>query len=511
MTNVPRAIHQALPPSGPARELLRKKGQFWTPDWVALGMAAYALAGGSPDIFDPAVGRGAFLIAAKMLASESRRNLVLRGTELHSEALKEAMNSGLTPQDLAQVEVRDFLRNPPKHRYSAIVGNPPYIRHHRLDPNTKLFLKAFTTSLIGKPLDGRTGYHVFFLLRALTMLAPSGRLAFILPADTCEGVFAGQLWSWITARFRLDAVVTFTPDATPFPGVDTNAVIVLMRNAQPRPKFAWAECCHRSDALRRWMAAGLPEQDEPDIRAVKRNVKDALRGGLSRSPTLDRGDAIPLGAFAHVLRGIATGANEFFHLTEPEIARLALPRRYFVRAVGRTRDVEGCTIDEVDLSRLASRGRATFLLSIGDEKISVLPKSLRTYITEGEAKGLHRRPLVAARRPWYKMERRRPPEFLFAYLGRRNTRFIRNLAGVVPLTGFLCVYAKSSDSSEVEKLWQVLCGPGISEALRSVAKSYGGGAIKVEPRALERLPLRRQALEEVGIDTRLALGDQLLL
>ncbi len=45
----------------------------------------------------------------------------------------------------------------------------------------------------------------------------------------------------------------------------------------------------------------------------------------------------------------------------------------------------------------------------------------------------------------------------------------------------------------------MLSRPEIPDALRSVAKTYGGGAIKVEPRALERLPIERRALDEVGL------------
>jgi hypothetical protein len=87
------------------------------------------------------------------------------------------------------------------------------------------------------------------------------------------------------------------------------------------------------------------------------------------------------------------------------------------------------------------------------------------------------------------MEARSAPPFLFAYLGRRSARFIRNTARVIPLTGFLCVYPHSEDTDSVEKLWQVLQRPEIVFNLSMVGKSYGDGAIKVEPRALEKLPL----------------------
>ena len=58
----------AIPRSGPHREALRVKGQFWTPDWVAEAMVAYVVGGDCDTIFDPAVGAGAFFRAAKTLS-----------------------------------------------------------------------------------------------------------------------------------------------------------------------------------------------------------------------------------------------------------------------------------------------------------------------------------------------------------------------------------------------------------------------------------------------------------
>jgi len=463
-------------------------------------MVEYCLSDGSDHIFDPAVGGGAFFLAAKQVATSKGQPLALLGTELYEDVLKEAASSGLDSNDLDGVQIRDFLRHPPERQYSAVVANPPYIRHHRLDAETKRFLKTFATSLIGRPLDGRTGYHVFFLLRALTLLAPGGRLAFIVPADTCEGVFAQRLWEWITKHYSLDGVVTFAPEATPFPGVDTNAVVLLLRNVTPPTQFRWARCRRPSEGLRRWVQLGRSEQDETDLVAVSRDVHEGICTGLSREPTTDFHDAVPLRVFAHVVRGIATGANDFFHLTQAQIEAHGLPQDYFIRAVGRTRDVPGDAVHQDDLARLEALGRPTFLLNIGKESSDGLPAAIQQYLGSGEAQGLHKRVLIAMRRPWYKMERRQPPEFFFAYLGRRNARFIRNLAGVVPLTGFLCVYARSSDPADVERLQEVLSRPETLDALRTVAKSYGGGALKVEPRALERLPIKRRVLEEVGLE-----------
>ena len=110
------------------------------------------------------------LRAAKKAALHQGCPLMLCGTELDPEALRLAQKSGLTKADLANVQIRDFALNPPDKQYPAIVGNPAYIRHHRLSVEAKCQLKAFSATLLGKPLDGRAGLHLYFFCRHCSIL-----------------------------------------------------------------------------------------------------------------------------------------------------------------------------------------------------------------------------------------------------------------------------------------------------------------------------------------------------
>jgi adenine-specific DNA-methyltransferase len=184
--------------------LKEDKGQFWTPEWIAQAMADYVLAGGSDHAFDPAVGRGALLAAAKTIAERLGKKIALLGTEIDPQVLEHARSYGLG-HDLTDVEITDSVLNPPKGPFQAIVANPPYVRHHRLPADVKASARAYAASLIGEPLDGRVGLHVYFLLRALDLLDVDGRLAFILPADTCEGIFAPRLRRWVTNNYLLES------------------------------------------------------------------------------------------------------------------------------------------------------------------------------------------------------------------------------------------------------------------------------------------------------------------
>src|SRR5262249_55434634 len=236
-----QAQRQKLPSDWAAREALREKGQFWTPRWVAEAMVAYCLADGAESVFDPAVGAGAFFIAAKEMARKKRRPINLFGAELDRDALRQAETNGLSASDLERVVIGDFVLRPPDKPFPAIVANPPYIRHHRLAPSIKESWGARGAEWMGRDWAGGAALHIYFLRRGFQLFWGGGRLAFIVPADTCEGVFAQTLWRWITSRYRLDAVVTFTPEASPFPNVDTNPIILLIRNARPEAHFMWAD------------------------------------------------------------------------------------------------------------------------------------------------------------------------------------------------------------------------------------------------------------------------------
>lgn len=472
--------HQTLPTDWNEREILRDKGQFWTPTWVAEAMIAYVTEN-TDLVFDPATGRGAFY---EGLLKLNKQHISFFGTDIDPEVLSD----GIYKRGKCFVEKRDFIKNPPNRKFKAIVANPPYIRHHRIDEETKLLLKKIATSITGNSIDGRAGYHIYFLIQALNLLEQNGKLAFIMPADTCEGKFAKNLWKWVSENFCIDCVITFDERATPFPNVDTNAIIFLIKNAKPKKTLQWIKANQAySDDLLQFVTSNFKLKEFGSLEVTTRQLKEGLTTGLSRPEQHHNGFKYHLNDFANVMRGIATGSNEFFFLTAQQVKDLNIPKEFLKRAVGRTKDATESILTLKNIEELERENRPTYLLSINGQES--YPKSIKDYLSIGEAMGLPTRSLIQQRKPWYKMEQRKVPPLLFAYLGRRNTRFIKNEAGVLPLTGFLCVYPIYDDQEYIDNLWQALNHPDTLENLRLVGKSYGSGAIKVEPGNLRKLPI----------------------
>ncbi|MDR3229068.1 MAG: SAM-dependent methyltransferase [Puniceicoccales bacterium] len=483
-------IHQKLPTNWNEREILRDKGQFWTPSWVAEAMVTYA-AQETDLLFDPATGRGAFFEA---LSNLQIPQVAFRGADVDAEVLSDEIYK----KNPCIIENRDFIKNPPQEKFHAIVANPPYIRHHRSDAQTKQRLRQLALDITGTHIDGRAGYHVYFFIQALNLLEENGRIAFIMPADVCEGKFADNLWNWISTRFRIEGVITFTENATPFPGVDTNAIVFLIRKAKPQKILQWVRVKEAySPELKNFVRAGFIPEARPTLEITERTLEEGIKTGLSRPPQTNATSKFHLSDFARVMRGIATGANEFFFLTSRQVEELRIPPEYLKNAVGRTRDVQGDRITEEDLRQLDQKGRPVHLFSVNGQ--SEFPTSVMNYLQHGTMIGLPERALIQQRQPWYKMETRKIPPLLFAYLGRRNSRFIKNSAGVLPLTGFLCVYPLVEDMDSVNRLWRALNHPATIENLKLVGKSYGSGAIKVEPGNLGKLPIPEAVVDEFSL------------
>jgi len=482
--------HQKLPTEWNEREILRDKGQFWTPSWVAEAMVAY-VNHNTDLVFDPATGRGAFYEALQKL---DKQNIPFFGTDIDSEVLSDSIYN----KENCFVEKRDFIKNPPNRKFKAIVANPPYIRHHRIDEETKLLLKKIATSITGSSIDGRAGYHIYFLIQALNLLEQNGKLAFIMPADTCEGKFAKNLWKWISEKFCIECAITFDEKATPFPKVDTNAMIFLIKKAKPQKTLHWVKAneAYTTDLLK-FVTSDFKVKEFNSLEITTRQLKEGLATGLSRPEQSHNGFKFHLNDFAKVMRGIATGSNEFFFLTAQQVKELNIPKAFLKRAVGRTKDATENIITSEDIEQLEKENRPTYLLAIDGH--DEFPKSVTNYLKVGEEMGLPNRSLIQQRKPWYKMEKRQVPPLLFAYLGRRNTRFIKNDAGVLPLTGFLCVYPIYEDKEYIDNLWQALNHPDTLENLKLVGKSYGSGAIKVEPGNLNKLPIPEHIVSQFNL------------
>jgi len=70
------------------------------------------------------------------------------------------------------------------------------------------------------------------------------------------------------------------------------------------------------------------------------------------------------------------------------------------------------------------------------------------------------------------------------------------------------VHPRSNDEIDINQIWKILNHPDVIANLSRIGKSYGDGAIKVEPRSLEKLPIPDHVIEQLGFPMQMRLFEQ---
>lgn len=206
---------------------------------------------------------------------------------------------------------------------------------------------------------------------------------------------------------------------------------------------------------------------------------------------------VPLSELASTRRGIATGANGFFLLSESQIKEHDIRETSVIPCVGKANDVAGIVFSTSDLANLRARNAKCLLVNFRDE----LSASERMYVDSGEAEGLTSRYILANRSPWYSMEQRPIAPIWASVFGRGDLGFIYNAAGTSSLTNFHCVYPARTDTAFLKALTVTLNSGLVRAEARLHTRGYGGGLAKFEPNDLKSIlvpDLRLSSADTLG-------------
>ncbi len=521
------------------QEARRILGQFWTPAPIAEFMTRWAVRRVGDDVLDPAFGSGIFLLMAiKRLITlgqtEGEASKHVAGVELSPLAfvmgaanillrfsqakpalllgdfiipqrepltiLRESTtdyNVGALQLTLPGLEPVAVTASFPG-RFDAIICNPPYTRHHRLPETYKKTWAIQVEQQFGLRLSRFSSLFAYFVVQATRLLKSDGRMAFITPAAVFEAFYSRQVKEFIRRHLRLRAIITFHESLSVFEGVDTAACITLLEGLQAGESESVIHI-----EVRRWPGV------ETLLNAVHEGKAATYSWGItypivvqelkphSKWTIITRENQrlrderfIPLSKIARIMRGIATGANDFFVLSDAEVERWRLNSRYLRPVLTKNREAPGYIFDKADFNRLGLEGKKRWLLYLTEPVQAGTPEA--EYIHYGEELGLHLRSLVQTRPLWYLMEQREPAPIYFTYLSRKRTRFIHNRAGVLALNVFLCIYpepAITEDEERLKALLAVLNSIISKNILRHIGRTYGGDTIKLEPREMDHLPV----------------------
>ena len=454
-------------------------GQVETPLPIAELMARWVMSRKPACVLDPAAGPGSLLRACRDRCSTAQ----LVGVERDAGTLRRA---GAQAPRGTKLILADYLLAD-AGLFDGIIANPPYVKAQRLDyaeTDWRYFEERF-----GTPLDRLTNLYALFLLKIWEDLAPRGRAAVLLPAEFLNANFGEEIKERLLRALRPAGIIVFSPSLSVFADALTTSAIVFLQKgaAATGPLRAMKadtieEAATFVDGL---LARPVAESrvNYTDLAQFKPRDK-WLNVLLNDGPLFDATRfARRIGDYFDCRRGIATGANEFFCLSQSGLREHALELEHVEPCVTKAVDASGLVFSREKLASLVAADRRCYLLNPRRNG-----RDLERYLQAGEQLGIPQRHLPSHRPVWYRPENRAVADIWVAVFSREKVKFILNTSGAKNLTCFHGLYAKPGHGNLAPLLVLFLNSSGGREAFAQVNRFYGDGLNKLEPKDVEAMP-----------------------
>lgn len=463
-------------------------GQFATPTDLAHDLLSYAKTffpkGKSVRFLDPAIGTGSFYSAfLKAFPKTARKSAV--GYEIDPHYGKRSIEFW-EGSDLS-IRLKDFTKQNPSDFFDLLICNPPYVRHHHLSLNEKIRLQSCAQRIGGVKIGGLSGLYCYFLAMSHGWLAENAISGWLIPSEFMDVNYGSALKEYLLSKVTLIHIHRFDPKDVQFSDALVSSAVVWFRNSLPpenhEVKFTFGGRLSEP-VVSKQIPASVLSKEKKWTRFPVLEMR-----GKNTEPTISD--------FFEIKRGLATGNNKFFIVSQDEIFRHGLPKEVLKPILPSPRYISG---DEVKGDRAGNPlvNNKLFLIdsSLDEAVIKIQFPNFWKYLKNGKSQNVDRGYLCSRRTPWYSQEKRLPPPIVCTYFGRSDSkngrvfRFILNRSKATVTNVYLAMYPRpaiakiiESDPQSIEAIWKILNRIS-SKALLSEGRVYGGALHKLEPKEL---------------------------
>jgi adenine-specific DNA-methyltransferase len=468
-----------------------RSGQFATSAKLARQIANYvvSLIGHEPISFiDPAIGTGSFF-SALLDATNGQHIERAYGIEIDPQ-IADVCKSLWSGSGLS-ISNADFTQAIPpiaeEERFNLVLANPPYVRHHHLDNQSKIRLNELATQILGTKVSGLAGLYCYFMLLSHEWMQEDAIAAWLIPSEFMDVNYGVALKKYLLEHVQLLNIHRYDPSELQFDDALVSSSVVIFRNRKPHPdhsaKFSF----------------GGPIANPDNSRDIAVEQLHAIRKWTSLPVcTQHQKHTTCLADFFEIRRGIATGANEFFIMPLNQAEKLGITREFLKPILTSPRNLKNTTIHSRD-DGFPDLNDPLALIDTerSEDYIKVKCPALFDYLQTGITNGLQEKYLISKRTPWYKQEQRVPSPFLCTYMGRsletKPFRFIWNKSQAIVANTYLMLYpigklklALEAEPALYKSIFELLQNIKL-EDLVSEGRVYGGGLYKLEPAELGRV------------------------
>lgn len=448
----------------------KKFAQFFTPEPVAKIMIDWVLGKSQvQSILEPAFGLGVF----SRLILEQKRDINITSFDV-DPVIFEIAKQNFNKFTNINYFLEDYLFNDWNSKYDAIICNPPYFKFH--DYENKKTLEEIKKRL-NINLSGFTNVYTLFLLKSIYQLKEDGRAAYIIPSEFLNSDYGKLVKEYLIKSKTLKHIVLFDFEKNIFDDALTTSAIILLEKNNSTDKISFSNI-KDFEALKAY--PNVPTF-EYEVEKLNPNIK--WRTYYTEQNSKKYKDLIPFKNVAKVVRGIATGANDYFVFNNSKAKKHKIANDYLLPCITKSKDVKLPFFTKDDFNKLENDDANIYLI---DACTNETDKNISEYIKVGEKNGINKKYLTSKRTPWYSLENRPPSPIWVGVFNRNGLKFIRNEANISNLTTFHCIYPNSNllYKINIDLLFAYLLTDVANQIFSDNRREYGDGLKKFEPNDL---------------------------
>lgn len=459
----------------------KKFGQFFTPFPIADAMAEWVLGNEQlKSILEPAFGLGIF---SRAILSR-KKEIDIRGYEIDRKIFDYAAHYFKDTENVS-ILLQDYMYNDWDSKYDGIICNPPYFKFH--DYDNKSILKEIEANLKCK-LNGFTNLYTLFLLKSIHQLNENGRCAYLIPSEFLNSDYGKLIKSYLVKSKTLRHIIVINFQENVFNDALTTASIILCANDSLTERVQFSNVKSMQDLSKvNEIIASYPDflNTEQTYDFLELNPETKWKAYYQKQNGTRFKNLVPFSTYAKVVRGIATGSNEYFTFSLSKAKEYNIEDRYLLPCICSAKDPKTAFFGIQDFEELKQNNKAVFLFNAYDLK----NENVNSYIQKGEREGVNKRFLTASRTPWYSLENRPAAPIWVSVFNRTGLRFIRNEANISNLTSYHCIYPRQANllsDISIDLLFAYLLTDTARQIFEDNSRQYGNGLQKFEPNDLNK-------------------------
>ncbi|QNJ90399.1 N-6 DNA methylase [Mycolicibacterium fluoranthenivorans] len=459
----------------------KARGAFFTPPEITHYLAQWAVRDSADRVFEPSAGEAAFLVAAaRRLTDLGVAAPQLDGVEIHPASARAARKRVTAAGGTPRIRTADFFAVDPQPSYTAVIGNPPYIRYQDFRGQARAQSRRAALAA-GVSLSGLASSWAAFTVHAALFLRPGGRLALVLPAELLSVNYAAPVRKFLFDQFATVELVMF--DEQVFPEAEADVVLLLADGFDGGPSgHAVIHRARNAKSLTSELAQRHWSPRDPADKWVSGLVGAAP---VEQLHTLhDTGSLTTLDQWGDTTLGMVTGNNGYFALSPDRVRELGLrPGDLLPLSPPGSAHLRGLTLTGAQLRRLGEDGKSIHLFRPG----GAASAAAQRYIEAGHAAGVHLAYKCRVRSPWFVVPLLAPAHLLLTCMNADTPRLVTNRAAAHHLNSVHGVYLRDELTALGQDLLP-LASLNSATVLHAeiVGRSYGGGILKLEPREADR-------------------------